>query len=295
MQRSGPLVTIGIPFLNPGEAFRDAIRSLFAQDYTNWEAILVDDGSQDGSLELAKRIEDPRVRVVSDGRNLGLAARLNQITTMAAGEYIARMDADDIMHPERLSRQVAQLVTHPSIDVISTGAFFMDAEGKIVGVRIPSRTPPHSLHQSIREQWLVHGSVMAKREWCLANPYNPLYKRGEERELFFRSFYATRFAVIPEPLYGWRFVGTHTLRKYLTTFKYERRLLLEHGPRLLGWKTTLSRLGFSLVKSLATMALFGVGLGEMVQKRAYTEVEPSLLEELTDTVAQIRRQSVPGW
>ena len=100
------LVTIAIPFYNPGPAFEDAIKSVFAQTYTNWELLLVNDGSTDDSLEKALAIKDSRVQVINDGKNLGLGARLNQIAQLASGEYLARMDADDIMHPERIENKL---------------------------------------------------------------------------------------------------------------------------------------------------------------------------------------------
>src|SRR5512138_427624 len=105
-------VSIGIPFYNPGRAFEKAVRSVFSQTHADWELILMDDGSSDGSLELARSITDPRVRVLSDGANRGLCARLNQIAREARHGLLCRMDADDVMHPDRLHRQVEELTAH---------------------------------------------------------------------------------------------------------------------------------------------------------------------------------------
>src|SRR5438045_1632919 len=93
------LVSIGISFQNARATLADAVRSVLAQTCRDWELLLVDDGSSDGSLELARRIEHPRIQVISDGVNQGLASRLNQIALLARGTYLARMDADDLMHP----------------------------------------------------------------------------------------------------------------------------------------------------------------------------------------------------
>src|SRR5690554_4188978 len=92
-----PSVSIGIPFFNAEAYLLDAIKSVFAQTHQNWELILLDDGSTDRSLEIARSIDDPRVRVYSDGQNKHLAARLNEIARLARYEYLARMDADDLM------------------------------------------------------------------------------------------------------------------------------------------------------------------------------------------------------
>jgi len=82
-------VTIGLPFYNAEKYLTDAIRAVFAQTHQHWELILIDDGSTDGSLKIAKSVQDPRVRVYSDGKNKKLAARLNEITKLAKYEYIA--------------------------------------------------------------------------------------------------------------------------------------------------------------------------------------------------------------
>src|SRR5690349_10645893 len=108
-----PLVTVGIPFFNNASSLSDALRSIFAQTFTDWELILADDGSTDESLSIARSVRDPRVMVMSDGGNRGLVFRLNQITSAARGKYIARMDADDLSHPARLQRQVSLLERDP--------------------------------------------------------------------------------------------------------------------------------------------------------------------------------------
>src|SRR5688572_8039312 len=110
-----PCVTVGIPFLNGKRTLVDAVRSVFAQTFTDWELILMDDGSTDGSADLVRGIDDPRVRLVSDGVNRGLCDRLNQIASLAQGRYLARMDADDLMHAQRLERQVAYLNRHADV------------------------------------------------------------------------------------------------------------------------------------------------------------------------------------
>src|SRR3990172_8588478 len=99
VNKSIPLLTIGISFYNAERTLGDAIRSVFAQNICEWELILIDDGSKDRSLNIAKAIVDPRVRVISDGKRMTLAPRLNQIAALAKAPLLARMDADDFMHP----------------------------------------------------------------------------------------------------------------------------------------------------------------------------------------------------
>jgi len=104
---SNALVTIGLPFYNAENTLPLAIKSTLAQTFSSWRLLLVDDGSTDRSLAIAKEFaeHDFRIEVLTDGKNRGLIYRLNQLIDLADTKYIARMDADDIMLPERLAKQ----------------------------------------------------------------------------------------------------------------------------------------------------------------------------------------------
>ncbi|MCL2744938.1 MAG: glycosyltransferase family 2 protein, partial [Planctomycetaceae bacterium] len=127
-------VSIGISFLNNKRTLVHAIRSVFAQTIDDWELLLVDDGSSDGSLEIAQSVKDPRVRVLHDGQRRYLAARLNQIAAEAKYELVARMDADDIMFTERLEIQ-RRLFADSKINLVSSPACIINDANKIIGYR----------------------------------------------------------------------------------------------------------------------------------------------------------------
>src|SRR5690242_569481 len=111
-----PVVTIGLPFYNNRSTLELAIKSVIAQTYSNWNLILLDDGSTDGSREIAKNyVDDDKISLISDGINKGLICRLNQLAHLATGKYLARMDADDLMDPERIKKQVEYLELHQEV------------------------------------------------------------------------------------------------------------------------------------------------------------------------------------
>ena len=122
------MVTIGLPFYNAEKYLALAIESVLQQTYTDWELLLLDDGSTDNSLSIAQSYaqKDSRIKVISDGKNKNLATRLNELPSLAQGLYLARMDADDMMHPARIERQLAVLETHPEIDVLGTNAYIIN-------------------------------------------------------------------------------------------------------------------------------------------------------------------------
>ena len=128
-----PKLTIGISFKNPGEYFEITLKSIFAQTFTDWELVLIDDGSTDGSVEYAKNINDPRVRVYVDGKSQGLSVRLNQLIQVAQAPYFFRMDADDIMHPDRLEKQYQALTNHDNMTLVGTAAYSIDEDSNILG------------------------------------------------------------------------------------------------------------------------------------------------------------------
>jgi glycosyltransferase involved in cell wall biosynthesis len=105
-----PGVTIAMPFFNNAATLELSIRSLLNQSCGDYELLLCDDGSYDESLAIAHSFDDPRVICWSDGRRLGVGARLNECIDRARGPYMARMDADDIAYPNRLAQQMAFLL-----------------------------------------------------------------------------------------------------------------------------------------------------------------------------------------
>src|SRR5690606_21713898 len=109
------MVTIAIPFYNGEKYLELAIQSALAQTYTGWKLILLDDGSTDNSLAIANEYKkkDARIKVYSDGQNKNLGYRLNQIPELVDTKYLARMDADDIMHPKRIETQLRILEENP--------------------------------------------------------------------------------------------------------------------------------------------------------------------------------------
>src|ERR1039458_8099996 len=133
MNMSGPKVSIAICFRNPGRDLDVALKSVFAQTFEDWELILLDDGSTDGSLEFVKSLSDDRVRVFSDGLARMLPVRLNQSVALARAPFYFRMDADDVMHPDRIAVQYDELKRRSGDIVIGSAAYSIDIHNRVVG------------------------------------------------------------------------------------------------------------------------------------------------------------------
>ncbi|MBL0356221.1 MAG: glycosyltransferase family 2 protein [Chitinophagaceae bacterium] len=136
-QNNLPLLTIGLPFFNSEGTLANSLKSVMLQSFQNWELILVDDGSNDRSCEIAKEFTrmDGRIKLITDGVNRGISYRLNQVIDMANGDYIARMDADDMMMPDRIEKQLNALLADRSIDIIDTASYIINENEEPIGVR----------------------------------------------------------------------------------------------------------------------------------------------------------------
>lgn len=215
------LISIGIPFYNAQQYLGYAIESVLSQTYDKWELVLVDDGSSDNSLNIANTYaeKDPRISVVSDGMNMKLPYRLNQIIDESTGDFIARMDADDIMHPERLEKQISFLETNKRYDLVSTGLLSIDNNNTIKGYRrVESLYDDFSMLKTSYP--IVHPSVMARRSWFERNKYSEKYPRAEDFELWTRAISNNDFkmAVLPDLLLYYREEGNLSVDKILNTY-----------------------------------------------------------------------------
>ena len=108
-----PLVSILMPVYNSEKYLREAIKSILNQTFTNFELIIINDGSTDNSLKIIKSFKDNRIKIIKNKGNLGLIKTLNKGIDLAQGKYIARMDADDIAMPKRLEKQIAFFNENP--------------------------------------------------------------------------------------------------------------------------------------------------------------------------------------
>ena len=287
-------VTIGLPFFNAEDDLPDAIRSIFSQTHQDWELILLDDGSTDGSLEIARAIQDPRVRVVSDGKNLRLAARLNQIVDLASTDIIVRMDADDLMPPERIARQLQVLLANPDIDLVSTGLVSIDHEGMPFGARWHfSETVTRDDLLRKKGAGIVHASVMGRRAWFLRNRYDPQVSIAQDYDLWLRSSARNdlKVRVVQEPLYYVREVSSVTPKKMFQSYRMDRRALWRNRCGL--WEARF--IVKSLFKTVALQIIvFCGGLNWLVRRRSKPLTDVVLINKVLADIKIVRSAHVSG-
>lgn len=213
-----PQVTVALPVFNGGDLLEVSVRSILAQTLREWELLIIDDGSNDGALDQLSCLSDSRIVIVKDGRNRGLASRLNQAVSMARGKYFSRMDHDDICHPDRLMKQLAFLEGHPDVDLLATECVVIDEENSLLG-----GMPSAISHSAIcRRPWLgfymPHPTWMGRTEWFRRNPYlDPAPYCCEDQELLLRTHRVSCFHTFPERLLAYRVRSHAPLKKIFRT------------------------------------------------------------------------------
>src|SRR5579872_990446 len=177
-----------------------AVCSVLLQSLRDWEMIVIDDGSFDDGAAIVEGFGDPRIRLVRESTSAGLAARLNQAVALSRGEIIARMDADDICFPERLSRQVDRLREDTKLDLLGCGAVVFRSGGELVG-----EMPIGLVHQDIVARPFVgfpfaHPTWCGHASWFRNNPYNSKLRCAEDQDLLLREFRHSRLASLEKIL-----------------------------------------------------------------------------------------------
>ena len=231
-----PLVSIGMSVFNCGKTLAPTIRSLLNQTYEDWELILIDDGSTDNTLRLARSFKDSRINMISDGKNMGLAVRLNQALALSRGKYFARMDGGDVAYPERLKVQVQYLEGHSKIDLVASRIVIFNGVGSVIGSYIFRETHEEICRRPWASFYLPHPTWMGRIEWFRVHRYREDMDKAQDEELLLRTYRNSHFACIPDILLGYRKDSLslnailHT--RYCLSLALLKRAYLDKHPRM---------------------------------------------------------------
>lgn len=197
-------VTVLMPVYNGEKYLRSAIESILSQTYRNFVLLIIDDGSTDSSLQIARSFDDPRIVIERNGRNLGLIRTLNKGLDLTRTEFVARMDCDDWAFPRRLEQQVAFLDRNPGVGLCGSHYEIFTGNRRET-VKAPE-THDEIFYGMLFDNMILHSSVLARTEFL--NQYRLRYDEGyqhlEDYELWVRAIRLTRLANVPEVLLRYR-------------------------------------------------------------------------------------------
>jgi glycosyltransferase involved in cell wall biosynthesis len=201
-----PLVSVVLPCYEAEESLPAALASLLVQTYASLEILALNDGSADATPRILAEhaARDGRVRVLRNAGNLGVIRTLNRGVAEARGEFVARMDADDVAMPTRIERQVELLRRRPDVGVVGTGIEPVDRVGRRLRPRPVLCTGPGGARfVALFATPVMHPTITARAEPMRAHPYGgpPESLHTEDYEMFARMLDAgVGFANVEEPL-----------------------------------------------------------------------------------------------
>lgn len=242
---STPLVTVLMAVYNGERFLREAIDSILTQTFSHFEFIIIDDASTDNSRQLAQSYRDPRIRVVSNPRNLRLAGSLNQGISLARGKYIARMDADDLSLPHRLERQVAFMESHNDIGISGS---WLKCFGDKSQVWDYALAPGMIRCNMLFQNQLGHPTVIMRRELIIKKNlfYNRSLREAEDYDLWTRCSEHFRLANLAEVLLLYRWHENQASQARIAEQRCFHSLVCERQLNRIGLRPTAAEMSLHL-------------------------------------------------
>ena len=232
-EKGNPLISIIMSAHNNEYTVSDAVNSIILQSYENWEFFIFDDCSADNTLAILNSFSDRRIKIIAGHSREGLPKRLNACVKLARGDFIARMDADDISMPNRLERQLFFLNKNPNIDLVSSSILLIDHNKTPIGINHSELS-----HLAISSRpWfnfpMPHPTWMGKRSWFENNLYQEKALKAQDQILLFDTFKQSNFASIPEVLLAYNASGLSIKKSFLGRFYFLQNLLHSRNKRFI--------------------------------------------------------------
>lgn len=224
---SRPVVSVMMPCYNARESLPWALASLLAQTFEDWELVLVDDGSTDHPEEVVEQASDPRIRLIRLPENRGRGHARQVALDNARGEYIAMLDADDWMYPERIEREVGALQSERSLALVSAGMAIVDCDNELVGVRLIGEGTPEGPFQGVVAP-VAHAPSMYRRSFRDTVAFDTSLRMGEDQDFLLRLLRGKQYLILPEALYAYAEFGSVSAAKAAGAQRYARSRLRKH-------------------------------------------------------------------
>lgn len=222
----------GLPFVE------ETVHSILAQTFTDFEFLILDDASTDGSADYLRTLTDPRLRIITLTQNIGLTAALNAGLREARGAFIARQDADDLSDPARLAHQIAFLESHPKCAAVGAQARLSDARGRSLGKKNFPLGHHGLCFAHLFDNALAHAAVTFRKDAVQAiGGYDERWTASQDYELWSRLSATHELANLPQRLVTLRVLDSSITRRHQRP-ELIRRVQAAHYERLFGRPAT---------------------------------------------------------
>lgn len=192
-------ISVLLSTYNNEKTIKDSIASILKQTYKNFELLIIDDGSEDNTLQICKSFSDSRIKLFKNDSNIGLTKSLNKVSQYATGKYLARQDGDDISLNNRLQKQIAVFNKFDNLDIVTSRAYVKNSNRIIPKYR-------NYISYKILINYLnpfIHGTLMIKNDsFIKLNRYNENFIYAQDYKLFYDAIKLNmKIKVISQPIY----------------------------------------------------------------------------------------------
>lgn len=257
------LISVTIPCYNSVATLSLALASLLAQTYENWECILVDDGSTDHPEAVVAQINDPRIRCIRLDQNRGRGVARQVALDHAQGDYLAMLDADDWIYPNKLQQQLQVMEDAPGLTLVSTGMAIVNFEDEMVGVRTTGlsneRAACVSQLTKLTPPPVAHAPSMIRMDKAKQANYDPTFHRSQDADFLLKVLLDQTYSVLPDITYVYTEHASTTPAKILGGYTNRMRMFWKyrrHYPL-----AAVSNIGQTGAKWLLYRAAFSLGVG----------------------------------
>lgn len=255
------LITVYIPVYNDEKYIFNAINSVLNQTEKSFNLYVINDGSQDNTLQLLNCFKgDPRFFIMNDCLNKGLISRLNESIDSCNTKYYARMDSDDIMMPDRLERQLNFLEKNPKVEVVHSAAVSINSKNEILGIRN---------NFSETKLNIVHPTVLAKTSFLKQHKYRKGFELLEDLELWKRTYDKSRFYFMTEPTLFYRENNKKVSVKHKKMYSGLKNIVKEYSDNKV---ESIKTLGFSKLKYFMYLITELAGMDYFLLRRRYSNL-----------------------
>jgi len=224
---STPTVTVFMAVFNGGKYIKEAIKSILTQNFTDFELLIVNDGSTDNTLDIIAEFNDPRIRLLHNEGNKGLTYTRNRGLREAKGKYFAVLDSDDIAMPSRLKIQVTFMNANPDIAICGGQAIFIDANSKeIKGYEVPVSN--NLSHQLVLHNIFINSTLMIKTAVMKELGGYREMSPAEDYDLSFRIALKHQVANLSDKLVAYREHGNNTSKIQIDKLNNALGRIIEH-------------------------------------------------------------------
>ncbi len=242
LENKNPRISVVMPNYNAEKYIAEAIESILNQSFSDFEFIIIDDGSSDKSWKIIQEYtkKDKRIVAIKNEKNLKICKTLNKWIELARWEYIARMDSDDISHPERLEKQVKFLDKNLEVGIVGANIDMIDEDWKVYSKRKYHFNDSEIRKYIFRYSPFCHPVVMIRKSILeKSRNYDPDLVYAEDYDLYFRIWMYSKFANLNESLIKYRMFENNSTTKKLKQMEKCTLFIRKKAEKKYGYKMTL--------------------------------------------------------